>query len=77
MPPTILLLLRVFFAMGTRLTSRCLAKTGGIHSETQRLMGVFYEVRREMGSDVMLLWHIDPLLGQEREISNNTTGVAK
>jgi hypothetical protein len=58
--PTILLLLRVFLAMGTcfpnrclamkgggyTLRSLCLATTGGIDIETHRLMGFIYEVRR-------------------------------
>jgi hypothetical protein len=31
----------------------------------------------EMGSGVTILWHVYPLLGNEREISNHITAVAK
>jgi hypothetical protein len=37
-----IILLRVFVAAGTCVTSRCLAPNGGIH----RLVGGIYEVRR-------------------------------
>jgi hypothetical protein len=42
--PIILLLLPVFVAAGTCLPSRCLATIGGIHIQTNRLMGGIYEV---------------------------------
>jgi hypothetical protein len=51
--PTIRLLLRVFFAAGTRLPSRCLATKWKIHIQTHRLMWRVYEVRRWDG----LRWH--------------------
>jgi hypothetical protein len=46
MCPTVLLLLRVFYAAGTCLPNPCLATIGGSHIQTHRLMGAIYEVQR-------------------------------
>jgi hypothetical protein len=60
--PTILLLLRVFVAAGTCLSSHSLATIGGIHIQTHRLMGGIYEVRRWGGlrcHDIHTKFHTD------------------
>jgi hypothetical protein len=40
-------------------------------------VGGFIKYTVEMGSGAMILWHVDTLLGNELEISNYKTAVAK
>jgi hypothetical protein len=59
---TILLVLHVFVATGTCLSSSCLITTGRIQIQTHKLMGGIYEVRRSDGlrcHDIHTKFHTD------------------
>jgi hypothetical protein len=48
------------------------------HTEhTDTLCGHIQTFSLKLNKDVYIVWNTDPLLGNEREISNYTTAVAK